>query len=117
MAINGPIKLNLQLTSGGVPVIGPGKALVMETIVSEGSISAAGRALGMSYRRIWTLVDALNTDFRERVVETKVGGGGTGGAQLTAFGAEILRAYRAVEQRIMDTAAGSDLDWLLAARS
>ena len=116
MAIDGPLKLNFQLTRDGDPAIGPGKALVMEAIIREGSISAAGRALGMSYRRIWLLVEALNRDFRERVVETQVGGGKAAGARLTPFGQELLAAYRRVEARMMAAAAGDDLDWLMAAR-
>ena len=116
MAIDGPLKLNFQLMSGAEPAIGPGKALVLETIAREGSISAAGRAIGMSYRRIWLLVNSLNTDWRAPVVETRVGGGSTGGAQLTDFGRELLDTYRRVEGRMMAAAAGDDLDWLLAAR-
>lgn len=117
MAVDGPLKLNFQLMRDTGPAIGPGKALVMEAIEREGSISAAGRALGMSYRRIWLLVESLNTDWRERVIETRVGGGKSGGAQLTAFGRELLQTYRKVEARMMAVAAGEDLDWLLTERA
>lgn len=99
------------------PAIGPGKALVMEAIQREGSIAAAGRATGMSYRRIWLLVDSLNADWTERVIETRVGGGRRGGARLTAFGERLLHTYRAIETRLMEAAAGEDLDWLVGARS
>ena len=117
MAIEGPVKLNFQLTVGGVPAIGPGKALIMEAIAQEGSISAAGRSLGMSYRRIWLLVESLNKDWRERVIETHAGGGKISGARLTPFGEILLRTYRAIERRTMAATAGDDLDWLLAARA
>lgn len=117
MAIDGPVKLNFQILGDGAPVIGPGKALVMDAIEREGSISAAGRALGMSYRRIWTLVESLNSDWRDRVIETRVGGGKSGGARLTPFGQEMLRHYRAIERRMMAATAGADLDWLVAARA
>jgi molybdate transport system regulatory protein len=116
VAIDGPVKLNFQLIGTDQPAIGPGKALVMEAIDREGSISAAGRALGMSYRRIWLLVEGLNTHWRERVVDTKMGGGKSGGAYLTDFGRTLLETYRAVEARMMAAAAGPDLDWLIAAR-
>lgn len=102
---------------GDAPAIGPGKALVMEAIDREGSISAAGRALGMSYRRIWLLSESLNTDWQARVIETRVGGGKNGGAQLTDFGRQLLETYRTVEARMMAAAAGDDLDWLLKARA
>lgn len=117
MAIDGPLKLSFQILWRGDPAIGPGKAMVLEAIDREGSISAAGRALGMSYRRTWTLVESLNRHWREGVVETRVGGGTTGGARLTPFGRELLDAYRAVEARMLAASAGDDLDWLLAARA
>ncbi len=117
MAIDGPLKLSFQLMRGAEPAIGPGKALVLEAVEREGSISAAGRSLGMSYRRIWLLVDSLNADWRERVIETRVGGGKAGGAQLTSFGRKLLDAYRRVEARMMAVAEGDDLDWLLSARA
>jgi molybdate transport system regulatory protein len=94
--------------------MGPGKALVLDAIKEHGSISAAGRALGMSYRRIWLLVDALNSDWQDRVVETKVGGSATGGAQLTPFGQELLDRYRALESAMMAASEGSNLDWLIS---
>lgn len=117
MAIDGPLKLNFQLTRGDTPAIGPGKALVMEAVDRAGSISAAGRDLGMSYRRIWLLVESLNRDWRERVVETQVGGGKAAGARLTPFGRELLATYRTVETRMMAAAEGADLAWLLTARA
>lgn len=116
MVVSGALKLNVQLMRGDEPAIGPGKAMVLEALAREGSISAAGRALGMSYRRIWLLVESLNRCWREPVVETRVGGGARAGASLSPFGAELLRRYRAMEARMMEAAAGDDLDWLLAAR-
>ena len=71
----------------------------------------------MSYRRIWLLAESLNKDWREPVIETHVGGGKRGGAQLTDFGRALLETYRAIESRMMAAAVGEDLDWLLAGRS
>jgi molybdate transport system regulatory protein len=102
---------------GAEPAIGPGKALIMEAIDREGSISAAGRSIGMSYRRIWLLVESVNTDWRERVIETRVGGGSSGGARLTPFGRQLLDTYRRVEAQMLEASAGEELDWLLAARA
>ncbi len=110
MAIDGPLKLNVQLLRGREPAIGPGKALVLEAVDRTGSISAAGRDLGMSYRRIWLLVHALNCDWRETVVETKAGG--TNGAKLTAFGHMLLAHYRALEAAMLAAAPGPALDWM-----
>ena len=80
------LKLKLQLYCGDEIAMGPGKADLLEAIAREGSISAAGRALGMSYRRAWMLVDTMNRCFRAPLVETHPGGGKNAGAQLTPEG-------------------------------
>lgn len=77
--------------------VGPGKVALLEQIEATGSISAAGRALGMSYRRAWLLVEQLNAMFAEPVVTAHPGGAGGGGAALTPFGAQLLRSYRGIE--------------------
>jgi molybdate transport system regulatory protein len=114
MAIQGPLKLNVQILRGDQPAIGPGKALVLEAIDRHGSISAAGRELGMSYRRIWLLVSALNRDWREPVVDTHVGEGPKSGARLSSFGRELLTRYREMEGAMVAAAQGSAFDWLVA---
>nr|WP_210290102.1 LysR family transcriptional regulator [Rhizobium skierniewicense] len=91
--------------------LGRGKIQLMEFIVSTGSISAAGRAMDMSYRRAWLLVDALNHMFNEPVIESQRGGSQGGGAALTDFGRALLDRYRGMEQRL-DDALRADLDWL-----
>lgn len=83
---------------GGVR-IGPGKIDLLEAIAATGSISAAGRALGMSYRRAWLLVDETARLFARPVVVTSAGGTKGGGAQLTDFGRALIGAYRRVEAR------------------
>lgn len=84
--------------------IGPGKVQLLEMIAEHGSISAAGRALGMSYRRAWMLVEAMNKGFGTPVVEAQVGGKDGGGARLSTFGADIVAHYRAIE-RAAETSA------------
>lgn len=115
MSINGLLKTSVQLLRGGAPAIGPGKAMVLDAIERTGSISAAGRDLGMSYRRIWLLVDSLNADWREPVVATRIGGGTRRGASLTGFGRELLARYRTLEAGMVAAAGGDALDWLMAA--
>lgn len=82
--------------------LGPGKVRLLELVSETGSISAAGRAMGMSYRRAWVLVDALNRTFRTAVVETREGGVGGGGAALTPFGYALVASYRAMEREAED---------------
>ena len=91
----GVLSLRIDLPQGR---IGPGKIELLEAIDTEGSISAAGRALGMSYRRAWELVDALNKLLGVPVVEASTGGYRGGGALLTDQGRQLVADYRAIER-------------------
>jgi len=88
--------------------MGPGKADLLDAIRSYGSISAAARALGMSYRRAWLLVDAMNRCWREQVVVTVPGSAHGGGARITQFGEKILALYRALQSRVDGSVACPD---------
>lgn len=87
----------LRVLFSELTALGPGRAELMERIARTGSISAAAREMGMSYRRAWLLVEASNAAFVEPLVATSTGGSGGGGAQLTDFGMAILARYRAME--------------------
>jgi len=78
--------------------MGPGKADLLDAIADTGSISAAARAMGMSYRRAWLLVDAMNRCFREPLVRSAIGGQQGGGAQVTEAGVVVLAQFRAMQQ-------------------
>ncbi len=92
-------RLSLRVEFEGWGAIGPGKIRLLELIDRHGSISAAGRAMRMSYRRAWMLVDSLNHRFKKPLVETERGGGQGGGAVLTPFGREVIRHYRESESK------------------
>jgi molybdate transport system regulatory protein len=79
--------------------MGPGKAELIERIADTGSISAAARAMGMSYRRAWQLVEALNASYREPVVTTAIGGQRGGGARVTPYGSRLAALFRAMEDK------------------
>lgn len=87
----------LRIMLGDEIAFGPGKAELLEAIRATGSISAAGKTMDMSYRRAWLLVDAMNRCFHTALVETAKGGKNGGGAQVTPYGEEVLRRYRAME--------------------
>lgn len=89
--------LTLRVLGKSAAAMGPGKAELVERIGRTGSISAAAREMGMSYRRAWQLVEALNGAFREPVVETAIGGRSGGGARVTPFGAGLVARFRAME--------------------
>jgi molybdate transport system regulatory protein len=92
----GMTRLVLQLHFDAENRIGPGKMDVLEQIERTGSISAAGRAMNMSYRRAWLLVDAMNRTFHAPVVATRLGGTSAGRAWLTPLGREVVQLYREI---------------------
>jgi molybdate transport system regulatory protein len=91
------IALKLRLWRDDEVAMGPGKADLLEAIGQAGSISAAARAMQMSYRRAWMLVEVMNRSFREPLVRSAVGGARGGGAQLTEAGARVLAQFRVME--------------------
>ena len=91
-------RLRIRIVFGESGMIGPGKAELLERIDSAGSIAAAGRAMGMSYKRAWMLIETMIAMFREPVVESTRGGAQGGGARLTDTGHTVVAAYRAVEE-------------------
>ncbi len=106
--------LTIRIDFGVFGSLGPGKIALLELISQHGSISAAGKAMGMSYRRAWMLVDAINQIFREPLVDKQTGGPGGGGARLTDLGREVVSRYRAIEAASA-TAVATELSALEAA--
>src|SRR5262249_4794127 len=96
--IMGRTRLTLRVDFGPHRAIGPGKIRLLEAIDKGGSISEAGRALGMSYRRAWLLIDDVNRCFREPVVSTQPGGKSGGGASLTSFGRKLGASHRPLQR-------------------
>lgn len=91
--------LRIRLLIGADTALGPGKAALLESIARHGSIAAAARELGMSYRRAWNLADSINNAFVQPLVATATGGKGGGGASVTPFGLQVLARYRAIEDK------------------
>ena len=90
------LSVRIDLDSEGR--IGPGKIQLLENIRTCGSISAAGRAMDMSYKRAWDLVDEINRICRQAAVERQTGGKNGGGAILTPFGMSLVARYRKIER-------------------
>ncbi|AXS41958.1 LysR family transcriptional regulator [Breoghania sp. L-A4] len=108
-------KCRLRIVLAPGVAFGPGKADLLQGLAETGSIRAAGSRLGMSYKRAWNLVGALNRDFAEPLVTTEKGGaGGGGGARLTPLGHELLERFRRIEA-VMLEAGGADLSVLQGA--
>ncbi|PNU05756.1 winged helix-turn-helix domain-containing protein [Novosphingobium guangzhouense] len=109
------LKIKIQIHSGDEIAMGPGKADLLDAIRQHGSISAAGRAMSMSYRRAWLLVDVMNRCWDAPLVQTAPGRAATSGARLTELGEAVLAHYRALQDSIAQATRGPDYD-VLAAR-
>lgn len=107
--------LSIRIDLGADDRVGPGKIALLRAVRSERSISAAARRLGMSYRRAWLLIDALNRSFGRPLVETHVGGRRQGGAGLTALGEAVVESYDEIARKAA-TAVGPALKKLAALR-
>lgn len=104
---SGPVA-RLRIILGDAIAVGPGKADLLEGIRDTGSITAAGRRMGMSYKRAWLLVETMNACFTKPVVEAVKGGKAGGGARLTPLGEDVLARYRRMQQA-SDRAISADL--------
>jgi molybdate transport system regulatory protein len=90
------VLIKIQIPYGKYVAFGPGKADLLDAIGRHGSISAAAKSMGMSYKRAWELVSVMNSSFKQPVVITLVGGSHGGGATLTEFGSQVLNMYREI---------------------
>ena len=98
-------RLSIRIDFDDEGRLGPGKVTLPERIAREGSISAAGRSMNMSYKRAWELVADINDSFAEPLVAAQTGGKAGGGAQLTKRGQELIRHYRAIERKALSATA------------
>ncbi len=96
----------LRILLGEAIALGPGKARLIAEIEKSGSISAAAREMGMSYRRAWLLVAEMNASFRGPLVVSETGGRRGGGARVTPLGRRVLSSYQAMEAKAARTLSG-----------
>ncbi|MDC6128249.1 winged helix-turn-helix domain-containing protein [Burkholderia gladioli] len=96
----GPPQVNfrMRIRRGDTVALGPGKVTLLEAVREQGSISAAARHLGMSYRRAWLLIDELNRSLRAPATHSEQGGASGGGCTLTPVGEKIIALYREIEE-------------------
>jgi molybdate transport system regulatory protein len=100
--------LRLRIYVAPDVLLGPGRADLLDGIRETGSIAAAGRRMGMSYKRAWNLIETMNTEFGADVVHGAKGGAHGGGSALTGLGETIVAHYRSM-QRATEAAIAPDL--------
>lgn len=110
------LRLRQRIQYGNAIAMGPGKVELLRQIAENGSISAAARHMGMSYRRAWQLVETMNRCFVAPLVETAAGGSGGGGARITALGEQVLALYLRIESKTLQAVSDelSEFQALLA---
>ncbi|CAN5329200.1 LysR family transcriptional regulator [soil metagenome] len=110
------VQFRLRIYRDDSIAIGPGKVSLLEAIAETGSISAAARSLGMSYRRAWVLVDEMNRALASPAVTAAAGGSHGGGSVLSEVGQALVTHYRAIENtaRLASAADVAALNRLLA---
>lgn len=104
MGMKTRVQFRLRLYRGETIAVGPGKIALLEAIAETGSISAAARQIGMSYRRAWLLIDEVNRALKSPAVDTSTGGARGGGTALTTRGRALVKRYRAIEATCHATA-------------
>lgn len=92
-------QLRIRLMLKDTIALGPGKTSLLRAVAETGSITAAAKAMGMSYRRAWMLIDDMNRCFKQPLVETAKGGARGGGASVSDFGRDVLGRYLAIEKK------------------
>lgn len=112
MSDSARLKIKIQIFCGSEIAMGPGKADLLEAIREHTSISGAARALGMSYRRAWLLVDMMNRCWDTALVGTMPGRSASSGARLTEMGERVLLHYRALQSSLQGASQGGDYDTL-----
>lgn len=95
---NRKLGVRLRVNLDAQVALGPGKADLLEAVAATGSISAAGRRLGIGYKRAWELLEAANAGFADPLLEASTGGPRGGGATLTPLGRDVLRRFRRMER-------------------
>lgn len=98
-AVHCKVRWRMRIMWHEVIAIGPGKISLLEAVQSEGSITAAAKSLGMSYRRAWLLLNEINSTLKNPATVSQHGGSSGGVSRLTEVGEEVVKLYRIIEKK------------------
>ena len=92
------IKSRIWIEADGNILLGEGRISLLKGIEETGSLTKAAKSLGMSYKKAWSLIDAVNSRAEKPVITTSIGGKGGGGAQLTPYGKSLVIAFETLNK-------------------
>lgn len=93
------IKSRIWIGSEKGMLLGEGRIALLREIEQHGSISKAAKAMDMSYKKAWRLVDEMNRNAQEPLVQQKIGGKGGGGTVLSTAGEKAIRVYTELQEK------------------
>ena len=98
--LNKGVELNgaLWLHKAEQKFLGGDRIALLEKIDELGSITKAAKAIGISYKNAWDLVNMINNLADRPLVERLTGGKGGGGTTVTAYGKEVIRQFSVLQE-------------------
>ncbi len=82
----------------GKVVFGAGRLRILTAVEQHGSILAAAKVLGMSYRAVWGKIKATEDRLGQPLLTRKVGGSKGGGSDLTPLGKNLVERFGHLQQ-------------------
>ena len=92
------IKSRIWIEADDNVLLGEGRVRLLKAIDKTGSLSKAAKSLKISYKKAWTLIDAVNKSSKKPVTVTSIGGKGGGGAVLTEYGKKLILAFEDINK-------------------
>jgi molybdate transport system regulatory protein len=93
---------SVWIEKDGELYLGGGRAMLLEKLDHLGSIAAAARSMGLTYRNAWLWIDAMNRLAPSPLVEKITGGAGGGHARLTEEGHKAIAIYKELRIKLAE---------------
>ncbi len=96
--MNYKIKSRIWIEADGNILLGEGRVSLLKAIEDTGSLTQAAKSLSMSYKKAWSLIDAVNSRAEKPVTTSSIGGKGGGGARLTDYGKTLVNTFDTINE-------------------
>lgn len=117
------LSASVTLERAGLPRVALARMALVEAVGELGSISAAARKVGLSYKAAWDAIQALNNLFDAPLITATPGGKAGGAALVTSRGRAVLAAFRRVQMEMdaalarLDQGLDADVFWSLGMKT